>query len=43
MPSLALTPRGHLLFNLADDAVGLTIGHARTLESAFGNAEAQGS
>ena len=42
MPSLALTPRGHLLFNLADDAVGLTSELAHTLENAFGRGSGHG-
>jgi len=36
MASLALTPRGHLLFTVADDALPLTGTLARRLESAFG-------
>ena len=39
MPSLALTPRGHLLFN---DAVGLTSELAHTLENAFGRGSGHG-
>jgi hypothetical protein len=35
MPSLALTPRGHLLFNGADDASQPPIALWRTLEGAF--------
>ncbi len=42
MPSLALTPRGHLLFNRADDAVGLTSGLTRSLEGAFGRGSGHG-
>ncbi len=42
MPSLALTPRGHLLLNLADDAVGLTSGLGGRLESAFGRGSGHG-
>jgi non-specific serine/threonine protein kinase len=42
MPSLALTPRGHLLFNRAGDTVGLTSGFASTLESAFGRGSGYG-
>lgn len=42
MPSLALTPRGHLLFNHADDARQLTSGLAHRLESAFGRGSGHG-
>jgi non-specific serine/threonine protein kinase len=42
MPSLALTPRGHLLFNRAGETVGLTGGLASTLESAFGRGSGHG-
>ncbi|MGH9385581.1 MAG: DEAD/DEAH box helicase, partial [Vicinamibacterales bacterium] len=42
MPSLALTPRGHLLFNRAGETVGLTGGRASTLESAFGRGSGHG-
>jgi hypothetical protein len=35
MPSLALTPRGHLLFNGADDASQPPIALWRTLDEAF--------
>ena len=36
MSSLALTPRGHLLLNLAEEAVPLTSGLGPGLETAFG-------
>ena len=42
MPSLALTPRGHLLFNPADDARPLTNGLAHRLENAFGRGSGHG-
>jgi hypothetical protein len=42
MPSLAVTPRGHLLFSRAGETVGLTIGLASTLESAFGRGSGHG-
>jgi non-specific serine/threonine protein kinase len=42
MPSLALTPRGHLLFNPAGGTVGLTSERASTLERAFGRSSGHG-
>jgi non-specific serine/threonine protein kinase len=42
MPSLALTPRGHLLFSRAGETVGLANGLASTLESAFGRGSGHG-
>ena len=42
MPSLALTPRGHLLFTAADDTLQLPSGLSRRLESAFGRGSAHG-
>ena len=42
MPSLALTPRGHLLFSHAGETVGLASGLATTLESAFGRGSGHG-
>ena len=42
MASLALTPRGHLLFTVADDALQLTGALARRLGSAFGRGSGHG-
>src|SRR5437867_12083860 len=42
MPSLALTPRGHLLFTVADDASQLPATLYRTLEDAFARGSGHG-
>src|SRR5687768_9222505 len=42
MPSLALTPRGHLLFDRAGETDGLTGGLASTLERAFHSGSGHG-
>jgi non-specific serine/threonine protein kinase len=42
MPSLALTPRGHLLFNGADDATQPPIALWRTLDEAFARGSGHG-
>ena len=42
MPSLTLTPRGHLLFNRAGETVELTSGLASSLERAFGRGSGHG-
>jgi superfamily II DNA or RNA helicase len=42
MPSLALTPRGHLLFTIADDTLQLPDALSRRLESAFARSSGHG-
>jgi non-specific serine/threonine protein kinase len=42
MPSLALSPRGHLLFSRAGETAGVTSGLASRLESAFGRGSGHG-
>ena len=42
MPSLALTPRGHLLFTVADDALHPPAAFSRRLEDAFGRGSGHG-
>src|ERR1700680_4384865 len=42
MPSLALTPRGHLLFTVADDTLQLPPALSRRLERAFARGSGHG-
>src|ERR1700682_67408 len=42
MPTLALTPRGHLLFTIADDAPQLPAALARRLDRAFARGSGHG-
>jgi len=42
MPSLTLTPRGHLLFTVTDDAVQPSAALSRRLESAFARGSGHG-
>ena len=42
MPSLTLTPRGHLLFTVADDALQPSAALSRRLESAFARGSGHG-
>ena len=42
MPSLALTPRGHLLFTVADDVLEPSAAVLRRLESAFARGSGHG-
>ena len=42
MPSLALTPRGHLLLSQTDDAPELPVDLSRTLEGAFARGSGHG-
>jgi superfamily II DNA or RNA helicase len=42
MPSLTLTPRGHLLFTVADDILGPSAALSRSVESAFARGSGHG-
>ena len=42
MPSLTLTPRGHLLFTVADDVLQPSAAHSRSVESAFARGSGHG-
>src|SRR5206468_8247100 len=42
MPSLTLTPRGHLLFTVTEDALQLSAALSRRLESAFARGSGHG-